>query len=228
MSSKEKEESFLTTYSSKKIKKLLNDPAFKLWNLCTAVYSDKVIPVFQINTQKINLLQRTYMQAQMEMNGDKKNFYPDANSTLRVAYGNVKGYKPRDGVTYDFYTTVDGINEKYDATNYDFSAPKKLMDVIEKKDFGRYAENGTVHPCFIASNHTTGGNSGSPVLNAKGELIGTNFDRVWEGTMSDIMFDADRCRNITLDIRYTLFVIDKVAECKRLIDEMRIVDTNNK
>ncbi len=223
MASHQKAEAFLNSYSSKKVKKLLNDPAYKLWNLCATAYSEKVSPVFQTNIQKINLLQRTYMQAQMEMNEGKKNFYPDANSTLRVAYGKVEGYKPKDGVTYNYYTTLDGVVEKYDPTNYDFDAPKKLMDVYYKKDFGRYAQNGNIRPCFIASNHTTGGNSGSPVLNAKGELIGTNFDRVWEGTMSDIMFDPERCRNITLDIRYTLFVIDKVAECKRLIEELKIV-----
>lgn len=222
MTSKEKCGAFLKDFNAKKASQLVNDPAFKLMQSFRTLMKDKITTPMMAANAKIAVLQRKYMAAQMEMQPDKK-FYPDANSTLRVAYGNVKSYKPMNAVTYNYFTTADGILEKYDSTNYDFNAPKKLLELIVKKDFGRYAKDGELPLCFIATNHTTGGNSGSPVLNANGQLIGTNFDRVWEGTMSDYMFDPDQCRNITLDIRYTLFVIDKFANAQRLIDELKIV-----
>ena len=152
-----------------------------------------------------------------------KTFYPDANSTLRLTYGNVKGYHPRDGVQYDFYTYLDGVMEKYKPGDYEYDLPQKLIDLYRKKDFGPYGVNGRQPVCFIAANHTTGGNSGSPVLDAYGNLVGLNFDRVWEGTMSDINYDPSICRNIMVDIRYVLFIIDKFAGAKNLIDEMKIV-----
>lgn len=219
MTTQKKQEAFLKNFSAKK---LLSDPAYLLMKSFEDVNKQKVAGEFNKAVAATSLLQRKYMASQMEMHPDKK-FYPDANSTLRVAYGNVKSYKPMNAVTYNYFTTADGIIEKYDSTNYDFNAPKKLLALISKKDFGRYAKDGELPLCFIATNHTTGGNSGSPVLNAKGQLIGTNFDRVWEGTMSDYMFDPEMCRNITLDIRYTLFVIDKFANAQRLIDELKIV-----
>jgi hypothetical protein len=162
------------------------------------------------------------MEAQMAVLSDKR-YYPDANSTLRVAYGNVKGYKPRDAVKYEFYTYMDGLMEKYKPGDYEFDLPKKLIDLYEAKDFGAYGVNGKQPVCFIASNHTTGGNSGSPALDAKGNLIGLNFDRVWEGTMSDINYDPEICRNIMVDIRYVLFIVDKFAGAKHLVDEMNLV-----
>lgn len=215
---------FLEDLTAKKIKKLTTDPAYQLMQQCAHAYNEKVLPNYNENIKQINALLKVYMKGQMEFAAGKKKLYPDANSTLRVTYGKVEGYEPRDGVIYKYYTTLDGIVEKYDSTNYDFNAPKKLIELYNNKDFGRYAKNGVLSPCFIASNHTTGGNSGSPVINAYGQLIGTNFDRVWEGTMSDIMFDPDKCRNISLDIRYTLFIIEKFAGAKWLIDEMRIVE----
>lgn len=219
-----KTEKFLSNFSIKKLKSLKNDPAYHLMNVCAVAYADKVSIKYKNLMNEIELLQRTYMKGQMEMaNDEKQKIYPDANSTLRVAYGKVEGYEPRDGVEYKYYTTLAGVLEKYDSTNYDFNAPVKLLELYRKKDFGEYGSNGTMTPCFLASNHTTGGNSGSPVLNAYGQLIGTNFDRVWEGTMSDIMFDPERCRNISLDIRYTLFIIDKFAGARWLVDEMNIV-----
>lgn len=175
-------------------------------------------------TLEINNLQKVYMKGLMEIAAEnKKNIYPDANFTLRVTYGKVEGYEPRDGIAYKYYTTLDGVAEKYDSTNYDFNVPQRLLELHKKKDYGNYATNGKIIPCFLASNHTTGGNSGSPVLNGKGQLIGINFDRVWEGTMSDIMFDPEKCRNITLDIRYVLFIVDKFAGAKWLIEEMNLV-----
>jgi hypothetical protein len=185
----------------------------------------------QINTEKIGpllieiaVLMRSYMQAQMLMQPDK-NFYPDANSTLRVTFGNVKGYEPRDGVFYNYETTDDGIERKYKDGDEEFDVPDTLLQLFRENNFGRYAdENGKLPIAFIASNHTTGGNSGSPVLNAKGELIGTNFDRVWEGTMSDVLYDINRCRNISLDIRYTLFIIDKYAHAQNILKELKLLE----
>lgn len=219
-----KTEKFLSTFSAKKLKSLTNDPAYQLMKTCSAAYADKVSIPYKSLMNEIDLLQRTYMKGQMEMASDeKRKIYPDANLTLRLTYGKVEGYEPRDGIVYKYYSTLTGVIEKYDSTNYDFNAPAKLLDLYRKKDFGEYGSNGNITPCFLASNHTTGGNSGSPVLNAYGQLIGTNFDRVWEGTMSDIMFDPERCRNISLDIRYTLFIIDKFAGARWLVDEMNIV-----
>lgn len=176
---------------------------------------------------RINTLQRQYMQAQMEVFAEKK-FYPDANSTLRVAYGKVAGYQPRDGVEYDHYTYLDGVMEKYKPGDYEFDVPQKLRDLYKAKDYGQYGSSGKMPVCFIATNHTTGGNSGSPVLDAYGNLIGLNFDRVWEGTMSDLNYDPSICRNIMVDARYILFIIDKYAGATHLIKEMKLVHPKKK
>jgi len=176
---------------------------------------------------RINKLQRLYMQAQMDVFKEKV-FYPDANSTLRVTYGKVGGYSARDAVKFDYYTTLDGLMDKYKPGDYEFDVPEKLRTLYSTKDFGPYASKGSVPVCFIASNHTTGGNSGSPALDAYGNLIGLNFDRVWEGTMSDINYDPSICRNIMVDIRYVLFIVDKFAGAKHLIDEMKLVHPKKK
>ena len=172
---------------------------------------------------RINRLQRDYTQAQMDVMTEKK-FYPDANSTLRVTFGNVKGYTARDAVHYDYYTDLDGVMEKYKPGDYEFDVPEKLRALHTQKDYGVYGKNGIMPVCFIATNHTTGGNSGSPALDAYGNLIGLNFDRVWEGTMSDINYDASICRNIMVDIRYVLFIIDKYAGAGHLVKEMKLVN----
>ena len=172
--------------------------------------------------KKLDLLYRQYVKGLMEKETDKT-FYPDANLTMRVTYGQVKGFQPKDGVDYVYYTTIDGIMEKENPDIFDYKVEPRLKELYQKKDYGRYAnEKGELPVCFIASNHTTGGNSGSPVINADGELIGINFDRVWEGTMSDINYDVDRCRNISLDVRYFLFIVDKFANAQNLINEMTI------
>ncbi len=215
-------QSLLSGFSSKSSKKLLNDPAFQLALAFRSIYTSMLESDITKLNNRFSVLNRLYMAAQMEMFPDRK-FYPDANSTLRVAFGQVNGYTPRDAVTYHYYTTLSGILEKEDPSVEEFEVPEKLKVLYETKDFGEYAYNGTLPVAFVASNHTTGGNSGSPVINANGELIGTNFDRVWEGTMSDIDFDPEQCRNISIDVRYTLFIIDKFAGCRRLIDEMKIV-----
>ena len=176
---------------------------------------------------RVNQLQRTYMKAQMEVMKEKK-FYPDANSTLRVTYGNVKGYQPRDAVKFDFYTYLDGVMDKYKPGDYEFDVPEKLRTLYKNKDFGQYGKNGKMPVCFIAMNHTTGGNSGSPALDANGNLVGLNFDRAWEGTMSDINYDPSICRNIMVDIRYVLFIVDKYAGAGHLVQEMKLVRAGKK
>lgn len=199
------------------------DPVYYITNAIMKYYTGSVFPQFQYDEREINELQKLYIKGQQEVIKNKK-FYPDANSTLRVAYGKVNSYEPKDGVKYNYYTTLDGIMEKYIPGDEEFDVPEKLRDLYKKKDFGQYANaDGKMQVCFTASNHTTGGNSGSPVFNAKGELIGTNFDRNWEGTMSDIMYNPNQCRNITLDVRYTLFIIDKFAGAGYLLNEMKLV-----
>ena len=168
---------------------------------------------------------RPYVKALMEWD-KKRAFFPDANLTLRVAYGKVAGYEYADGEYHLPQTTLEGIMEKDNPEIYDYNIPQALRDVFATKDYGRWGTtiNGryTVPVCFIATNHTTGGNSGSPVLNGRGELIGINFDRTWLSTMSDIEFDETLCRNIICDIRYVLFVIDKVGGAGWLIDEIGV------
>jgi hypothetical protein len=222
LTSPEKVRAFLKDWNTKKADKLRKDPMYSLSIGFVELYERKLKDELTGLNAQTAVLNREYMAGQMEMQQDKR-FYPDANSTLRVAYGNVGGYLPRDGVTYQHLTTLEGIMEKEDPSSEEFEVPAKLKELYSKKDYGQYAVNGKLPVAFVASNHTTGGNSGSPVLNANGELIGTNFDRVWEGTMSDIDFDPAQCRNISVDVRYTLFVIDKYAGCSRLIEEMTIV-----
>jgi hypothetical protein len=202
---------------------LWSDKIFKLnYQFDTLFYSNIDMPFYNIN-QELNILYRGYIKGLMEMQS-QKTFYPDANSTLRISYGNVDGYSPSDGVDYLHLTTLDGIAEKAQMDVYDYEVPKRLLDLHAKKDYGKWAVNGTVPVAFIATNHTSGGNSGSPVINADGHLVGVNFDRVWEGTMSDIMFDPNMCRNISLDIRYALFIIDKYAGASHLLKEMVLIE----
>jgi hypothetical protein len=203
------------------------DKACILYNDIATTYNSTIAPRLNEIQGRINKLQRTYMQAQMELMKEKK-FYPDANSTLRLTYGKVKGYSAKDAVRYDYYTYLDGVMEKYIPGDYEFDVPKKLRELYNSKDYGQYGKNGKLPICFIASNHTTGGNSGSPALDAWGNLIGLNFDRTWEGTMSDINFDPSICRNIMVDIRYVLFIIDKYAEAGWLTREMRLVHPKKK
>lgn len=207
---------------SKSTKIFDNDPAVKLASLFNTYYISKIQPEFLKLDTTINILNRKFMAYQMKLNTNKK-FYPDANGTLRVTYGKANGYQPYDGATYNMYTILDGAMEKENNKLAEFNIHPKLKSLYEQKDYGRYADkDGNMRIAFIASNHTTGGNSGSPVLNANGELIGTNFDRNWEGTMSDIAYNPNLVRNIIVDIHYTLFIIDKFAGAKNIIDELSI------
>jgi len=201
---------------------IASDSIYKIYAQFENIYQSKVDTRYREIQDSIDILYRTYVKGLREMQPDKM-FFPDANSTLRVAYGKVAGFSPRDGVNYLYYTTIDGIAQKSLQSDVpDYKPPVKLMELYRNKDFGRYAVNGTVPVAFIATNHTTGGNSGSPVLDSNGNLVGVNFDRCWESTMSDVMFDPNYCRNIALDIRYVLFIIDKFAGAQHLISEMQL------
>jgi hypothetical protein len=213
----------LLTGDSKTVLANLNsDKGYTLVKNISEKYLKDVAPKYEEINLKISALQRTYMKAQLELNNDGR-LFPDANSTLRVTYGKVKGYAPKDGTIYTSKTYLDGIMEKYIPGDYEFDVPAKLIDLYKTKNYGPYAENGKMPVCFIGTNHTTGGNSGSPALDAKGNLIGLNFDRVWEGTMSDIYYDPSICRNIMVDVRYILFIMDKYAGANNLINELKLV-----
>ncbi len=204
------------------ISKLNKDQGFALGKSFYKKYIEEINPEYNRIQTELQANQATYMQALMETFPEAR-FFPDANSTLRVTYGKVKGYFPRDAVYYEPVSYLQGVIEKYQPGDYEFDLPQKLIDLYNKKDYGIYGENGKMPVNFIGTNHTTGGNSGSPVLDAHGNLIGLNFDRVWEGTMSDYNYDPEICRNIMVDARYILFIIDKYANSKRLIDEMKLV-----
>ncbi len=212
----------LTGSAEEVIQKINADKAYMFGKEWHELYINKLEPKFQETNLQIEAVQKTYMKALMEVFPTKR-FFPDANSTLRVTYGQVKGYEPKDGIYYESTTYLDGVIEKYIPGDYEFNVPQKLLDLYETKDYGPYAEKGKMPVCFIGTNHTTAGNSGSPALDAYGNLIGLNFDRVWEGTMSDMNYDPDICRNIMVDVRYVLFIIDKFAGAQNIIDELKLV-----
>jgi hypothetical protein len=208
------------------LQNLNNDKGYQLVKTMAETFLKNVNPKYEEINTKLSALQRTYMKAQLELNKDAR-IFPDANSTLRVTYGKVKGYEPRDAVAYEPVTYLEGVIEKYIPGDYEFDVSQKLIDLYNAKDFGPYGENGKMPVNFIGTNHTTGGNSGSPAIDAYGNLIGLNFDRVWEGTMSDVFYDPAICRNIMVDMRYVLFIIDKYAGAKNLINEMKLVHPKN-
>jgi len=218
-----KYQDFISKATPKQIAKTAGNYMVMLYSALFEKYASAVTK-YRAESSKLDEYYRTYVKALMEKDKDKT-FYPDANLTMRVTYGQVKGFQPADGTDYVYYTTLDGIMEKENPDVYDYQVHPKLKELWQKKDYGRYADkNGKLPVAFIASNHTTGGNSGSPVINGYGQLIGTNFDRVWEGTMSDIWYDVNRCRNISLDARYFLFIVDKFAGAKNIVDEIDVIE----
>ena len=205
------------------LKKLRNDPAFAYAKACYLNYLERILP----HVEKFDLINATegnkYIKALLEMQPNT-NFYPDANSTLRLTYGNVKAYAPKDAVDFKYYTTLDGVMEKEDPNLFEFTVPAKLKELYAKKDFGTYADiNGQMRVGFISNNDITGGNSGSPVINGDGELVGLAFDGNWEAMSGDIYFDSKYKRTISCDIRYILFLIDKFGGATNLIKEMNII-----
>ena len=203
-------------------KKLKKDPIYNLAQSLLDHFLSEVRPGFSKMTLEEEKLMKQYVNSLMNTYPNKS-FWADANSTLRLTYGKVEGSAPRDGMEYTWFTTIDGIVEKYNTGEADFEVPQRLLDLYEEKNYGRYGKNGTLNVCLLGSNHTTGGNSGSPALDAYGRLVGINFDRSWESTMSDVLFDKDICRNIMVDIRYVLWVIDIYAGAGHLVDEMNLV-----
>ena len=202
-----------------------SDPAVEFYRIVSKEYPRKYRVRNLSNLADIERWYRPYMKALMEWDR-KRSFYPDANLTLRVAYGSVAGYEYADGEWHFPQTTIDGIIAKDNPEIYDYNVPQTLRDIYQSKDYGRHGitldGRKTVPVCFLATNHTTGGNSGSPIINGKGELIGINFDRTWRSTMSDVEFDPTICRNISVDIRYVLFVIDRIGGASYLLDEMTL------
>jgi hypothetical protein len=219
----EKLKAALTDCSKKTAKTMLKDPAFKYVMEVYRAYLFKVSAEYDAFEAKEKELMKIYVEGMMEMFPDKKS-WPDANSTLRIAYGKVDGSSPYDGMQYNHFTTIDGIMQKYDPSNPDFQLTDRFIELYNQRNFGKYTQDGELWVCFTASNHTTGGNSGSPVIDAEGNLMGINFDRSWESTMSDFQFDESRCRNIVVDIRYVLWVIEVYGGAKHLIDEMKFVN----
>ena len=211
----------LDHYSKKNVRKLAEDPAYLLATSASSTYDSKVRPRYNAISDSLDAAIRVWSKGMITL-FPEKTWWPDANLTLRLSYGKVEGTFPRDGLAYLPFTTLAGVMEKYDPNDPEFNVPQKLIDLYNAEDFGPYATDGEMRTCFLSSLHTTGGNSGSPVFNGKGELIGINFDRTWESTMSDIQFDPAICRNISVDIKYVLFVIDKYLGGKHLVEEMEL------
>ena len=224
--SREKLTAVLQKFNSSAAKKLKSDPAYKLMSGLFNSYRQQVLDPYRTASNEIEKLMADFVEGWMKLFPERKYWY-DANSTLRLSYGVAEGSAPHDGMKYTYYTTLSGMMDKYIPGNEEFDLPSRLIDLYNKKDYGDYGVDGELRVCFTASNHTTGGNSGSPVLDANGYLVGTNFDRSWESTMSDIMYDPEICRNIILDVRYTLFIIDKFAGASHLIEEMELMTSEN-
>jgi hypothetical protein len=224
LSSQEKMMKLLDKYESNPeaaIEQLEKDPVLDYLSQFRTLYLIGITPAYSRIQDELEATYKVYMAALLEKEQDRL-LYPDANFTMRLTYGKVDSYMPWDGIHYQYQTTLSGIMDKGKEDFDDYRVPEKLVQLYESKDYGNYGVNGTMPVCFIASNHTSGGNSGSPVLDAHGRLIGINFDRNWEGTMSDVYYDPSLCRNIAVDIRYVLFIIDKFADAGYLIDEMDI------
>ncbi|MEA3444880.1 MAG: S46 family peptidase, partial [Bacteroidota bacterium] len=208
-----------------KPKRLLKDPAYELMDAFLVQYIGRLSSTNEAHTL-IDQGNRTFIAALREMD-TAKTFYPDANFTMRLSYGEVKDYDPRDAVYYNYYTTMKGVMQKEKPGDWEFDVPSKLKELYEEKDYGQYDEkDGSMVVNFITTNDITGGNSGSPVLDGEGNLIGLAFDGNWEAMSGDVSFEKELQRTICVDIRFVLFVIEKYAGAKHLIDEMKLVKKN--
>ncbi|MFC6998562.1 S46 family peptidase [Rufibacter roseus] len=223
LSSAAKANAFLANPTQKAME---NDPAFKVLLAVQQNHQQNILPKLNEAQAALNRANRLYVAGLREMNPDKV-YYPDANSTLRLSFGTVQGYEPRDGVKYKYYTTMEGIAEKADPEDEEFLVPDKLLKLYEQKDYGRYGQNGELRVAFITNNDITGGNSGSPVINGRGELMGLAFDGNWEAMTGDLVFDPEYKRCINVDIKYVLFIIDKFAGAGHLVQEMTLVSNGN-
>jgi len=219
---KERYLAFLDKFSEKSLKKINSDLGFAHYNKHITEFRNNVLPGFQAYQNEMTALLQVYVEGKFVMFPDAKH-WPDANSTLRITYGQLEGSSPTDGMMYTEHTTLDGIVVKYNTGNPDFELLPRMLELHEAKNYGDYAQDGELWVCFTGSNHTTGGNSGSPVIDANGNLMGLNFDRTWESTMSDYMFDASRCINVVVDIRYVMWVMDIYSGAKHLVDEMTLM-----
>ena len=213
---------FLGSFSSKSLKKLEKDAGFVHFNQFFTPFRNEVVPAYKTFQADVNKWMQVYVEGKYIMFPNEKH-WPDANSTLRLTYGQLEGSAPTDGMRYTEHTTLDGIIAKYNTGNTDFELLPRMLDLHAAKNYGPYAQGTDLWVCFTGSNHTTGGNSGSPVLDENGYLMGLNFDRSWESTMSDYLFDPNRCRNIVVDIRYVLWVMDIYSGAKHLVDEMTLM-----
>ncbi len=219
---KDRYKAFLNKFSEKSLKKLAKDPAFALYKSMVKIMRDQIASTSDEYNAEMESWLQVFVKGKREMFPDMKQ-WSDANSTLRVTYGQLEGSAPVDGMAYTEYTTLKGMIDKYNTGNPDFDLQPRMLELYKEKNYGAYAQNGELWVCFTGSNHTTGGNSGSPVLDANGNLMGLNFDRTWESTMSDFYFDPNRCRNVVVDIRYVMWVMDIYCGAKHLVDEMELV-----
>lgn len=213
---------FVKSFSKKSVQKLTKDPAYMFYNTYYPVFVDEAVPSFKKYQASISPWMQLYVEGKYVMFPNEKH-WPDANSTLRITYGQLEGSSPVDGMAYTEHTTLDGMIVKNSSGNPDFELLPRMLELASNKTYGPYAQDGELWVCFTGSNHTTGGNSGSPVLDEKGNLMGLNFDRSWESTMSDYLFDPNRCRNIVVDIRYVLWVMDIYAGATHLVNEMTLI-----
>ena len=215
---------FMEKLSKNSFNKLKNkDLGYILWMETNDRFIKNIVPEVRVYRASMDRLLKTYVAGKLEMFPDA-NHWPDANSSMRITYGKLEGSAPHDGMRYIEHTNIDGIITKNNSGNPDYELLPRMRKLAAAKDYGDYGQDGELWVCFTGSNHTTGGNSGSPVLDADGDLLGINFDRSWESTMSDFMFDKNRCRNIMVDIRYVLWVIDIYSGASHLVDEMTLVE----
>lgn len=225
LSDSAKTKTFVENYTTKNAKQLQKDPVHQLTLSIISTFGNLILPQYTNLYKELPELNRLFMEGLRQMQNNRI-FYPDANSTFRIAFGKIKGFEPFDGAVYSYETTLKGMIEKENPEIYDYIVPDKLKHLYNTSDFGKYTnKDGQIPVCFSATNHTTGGNSGSPILDEYGRLVGLNFDRAWEGVMSDYSYQPEICRNVSLDMRYVLFILDKYTNAQNLLNELIVYYT---